>query len=150
MHFASPVDVKDKAGEDVHAFDLLLRSSEQSWLSTSTNIEPDFDKYPNGFPPPVTEDYRSHALAASIVGGFTSAIAKKQEGQTKQLLEHSPPDTRIVVFGSSAFVSDDVMSLAQQLESELAISNLGLVHNAVDWALADTDRSEERRVGKEV
>src|SRR5262249_29747010 len=49
------------------------------------------------------------------------------------------PDTRIVVFGSSAFVSDDMLSLAQQLESDFATSNLELVHNAVDWSLADTD-----------
>jgi ABC-type uncharacterized transport system involved in gliding motility auxiliary subunit len=44
-----------------------------------------------------------------------------------------------VVFGSSAFVSDDVLQLAQQLDSDLAASNLELVHNAVDWSLADTD-----------
>jgi ABC-type uncharacterized transport system involved in gliding motility auxiliary subunit len=43
------------------------------------------------------------------------------------------------VFGSSAFASDDVLSLAQQLESDLAASNVELVHNAVDWSLADTD-----------
>jgi hypothetical protein len=47
-------------------------------------------------------------------------------------LEHSPPDTRIVVFGSSAFVSDDALGLAQQMHSDFARSNLELVHNAVD------------------
>jgi hypothetical protein len=41
----------------------------------------------------------------------------------------------MVVFGSSTFVSD----LVQQLDSEFTKSNIELVHNAVDWSLADTD-----------
>ncbi len=55
------------------------------------------------------------------------------------MIEHSPPDARVVVFGSSAFVSDDVLGIAQQLDSDFASANLELVHNAVDWSLADTD-----------
>jgi hypothetical protein len=55
------------------------------------------------------------------------------------LLEHSPPDTRIVVFGSSAFVSDDLIEFSRRRKSDLALSNVELVHNAVDWVLADTD-----------
>ena len=39
------------------------------------------------------------------------------------------------MFGSSTFASD----LVQQLDSELTASNIELVHNAVDWSLADTD-----------
>jgi len=83
-------------------------------------------------------------MAVAVVGGFASSLAKptKPDVTTKDaphLAEHSTPDTRIVVFGSSAFVSDDVLGLAQQLESELASSNVELVHNAVDWSLADTD-----------
>ena len=71
-------------------------------------------------------------MALAVTGGFaTSGDAKGAQ--------HSPPDTRIVVFGASAFVTDDVLGLAQQLDSELATSNVELVHAAVDWALADTD-----------
>ncbi|MEJ7603587.1 MAG: hypothetical protein WKG01_37215 [Kofleriaceae bacterium] len=43
------------------------------------------------------------------------------------------------MFGSSAFASDAVLGFAQQMKSDLALSNIELVHNAVDWALADTD-----------
>jgi ABC-type Fe3+-siderophore transport system permease subunit len=32
-----------------------------------------------------------------------------------------------------------VSDLVQQLDSELTKSNIELVHNAVDWSLADTD-----------
>jgi ABC-type uncharacterized transport system involved in gliding motility auxiliary subunit len=86
-------------------------------------------------------------MALAIAGGFTSSVAKPPKPDAKtamsepapRLIEHSPPDTRIVVFGSSAFASDDVLSLAQQLDSDLTASNVELVHNAVDWSLADTD-----------
>lgn len=141
MHFASPVDAKDKAGDDAHSVEVLLRSSDGSWLTTQTEVQPDFERYEHGFPPG-GDDHRSHPVAVSVVGGFTSAVAKPEGGKPapgSRLLEHSPPDTRVVVFGSSAFASDDVLGLAQQLESDLALSNLQLVHNAVDWALADTD-----------
>jgi len=73
--------------------------------------------------------------AGSAAGGAASSATKDD----RRLLEHSPPDTRIVVFGSSAFVSDDVLGLAEQLGSDFVTSNLELVHNAVDWSLADTD-----------
>jgi len=50
------------------------------------------------------------------------------------------PDTRIVVFGSSAFVSDDVLGLAQQLESDFATSQTSSwCTTRVDWSLSDTD-----------
>jgi ABC-type uncharacterized transport system involved in gliding motility auxiliary subunit len=72
-------------------------------------------------------------LAVSVMGGFDTSLTKKG------VLVHSPPDTRIVVFGSSAFATDDILGLAQQLDSDFAQANLELVHNAVDWSLADTD-----------
>jgi ABC-2 type transport system permease protein len=148
LHFASPVEAQDKVGDDVYTVEALLRSSSDAWLTTSTMVEPDFENYPNGFPPG-GDDRKSHPLAVSVVGGFASGVAKDQPKDAKldsaeRLLEHSPPDTRIVVFGSSAFASDDILNLAQQLESDLALSNVMLVHNAVDWALADTDLLEIR------
>jgi ABC-2 type transport system permease protein len=137
VHWGSPVKAEAKAGNDSHEVEVLLESSDSSWLTTTTNIQPDPRKYPKtGFPEAPDGKTGSHVLAVSITGGFASAIEK---GQKEPTLEHSPPDTRIVVFGSSAFVSDDVLGLAQQLQSDLALSNVELVHNAVDWALADTD-----------
>jgi ABC-2 type transport system permease protein len=156
LHFASPVKADDKIGGDAHRVDVLLRSSSDAWRSTDTDVEPNFGKYAeSGFP--TTKDAASdkkgsQVLAVAVVGGFASSVAKpkdakdakdakdvKDANDPPRLLEHSPPDTRVVVFGSSAFVSDDVLALAQQLESDLAAANVELVHNAVDWSLADTD-----------
>jgi len=149
MHWVAPVSAQPKVGEDEHVVDELLRSSSGAWLTTATSAEPNLDKYPElGFPGPAEQDkVGAHVLAVSVTGGFTSSVAKPKdkdakppEGESKEpLLEHSPPGTRVVVFGSSAFASDDILGLAQQLESDLALQNTELVHNAVDWALADTD-----------
>jgi len=116
MHFATAVTAK--AGKP------LLTSSDKAWLAPGTDV---------AVPPKPTGKQGSQVLAASVMGGFDTSLTKKG------VLEHSPPDTRIVVFGSSAFVSDDILGLAQQMDSDLASANVELVHNAVDWSLADTD-----------
>jgi ABC-2 type transport system permease protein len=143
MHWASPVKAEAKVGDDTHRVDVLLRSSDSSWLTSSTMVAPDLRTYPGlGFPPPKdlpADKKGSQVMAVAIVGGFASSVAKPektdQSAATTRLIEHSAPDTRMVVFGSSTFVSD----LVQQLDSEFTKSNIELVHNAVDWSLADTD-----------
>jgi ABC-2 type transport system permease protein len=145
MHWASPVKADAKVGDDEHRVDVLLRSSAGSWLTTSTTAQPDSRTYPknNGFPAPKDTDKKgSQAMAVAVVGGFASSVEKPKDKpkdaadkDAAPMIQHSPPDTRIVVFGSSAFVSDAVLGL----ESDFTNSNLELVHNAVDWSLADTD-----------
>jgi ABC-2 type transport system permease protein len=147
MHWASPIKAEAKVGDDEHRVEALLRSSDGSWLTTSTQIEPNLRTYPKtGFPEAKETDKKaSQVMAVAITGGFASSVEKPKDqpkdpaDKDAPLIAHSPPDTRIVVFGSSAFVSDDVLGLAQQIESELTKSNLELVHNAVDWSLSDTD-----------
>jgi ABC-2 type transport system permease protein len=146
MHFGSPVKADAKVGDDAHRVDVLLKSSDHAWLSTATDVQPDFGKYPDGGFAKTGEKSGSEVLAVAVTGGFASAIAKPKDAKGSaappdkdSLLAHSPPDTRIVVFGSSAFVSDDILGLAQQLDSALATANVELVHDAVDWSLADTD-----------
>lgn len=150
MHWAAPVKADAKAGDDTHKVEPLLTSSPGAWRTASTAVEPDLRRYPGtGFADDkdVAADKKgAQILAVAVSGGFASSVAKPAKAQStpapadgKRLIEHSPPDTRIVVFGSSAFVSDDVLGLAQQLESDFAASNVELVHNAVDWSLADTD-----------
>lgn len=138
-----------------------MRSSGDAWLTSSTEIEPNPRTYPElGFPGPAkdlaADKKGSQVLGVAVVGGFTSSVAKPAEADkakteadkakpddkakdAPRLIEHSPPDARIVVFGSSAFVSDDILQVAQQLDSDLALANVELVHNAVDWSMADTE-----------
>ena len=150
MHWGSPVKAEAKVGNDEHRIDELLRSSSGSWTTTSTEVQPNFASHPElGFPgakDAPANGRGAQVMGVAIVGGFASSVAKSKDelkdakdAPGTRLLEHSPPDTRIVVFGSSAFLSDDLLGLAQQLDSDFAKSNLELVHNAVDWSLADTD-----------
>jgi ABC-2 type transport system permease protein len=153
MHFASPVKVEAKVGDDTRKVETLLRSSGEAWLSASPSVQPDFTTHGEkgfGIPKDLAADKRgSQVLGVAITGGFQSGVAKPRDPKApkpaapekpdKRLLEHSPPDTRMVIFGSSAFASDAVLGFAQQMKSDLALSNVELVHNAVDWALADTD-----------
>jgi ABC-2 type transport system permease protein len=135
VHFAAPVDAKAQLGDDVRVVEELVRTSDGAQLTTSTQAEPDYEKYPEGLAP-IDGDRGSRVLAVSVTGGFPTSTPATALGGRR--LEHSPPDTRLVVFGSSAFVSDDILRLAQQIGSDLAASNVQLVHNAVDWALDDT------------
>jgi ABC-2 type transport system permease protein len=155
MSWASPVSAEtkvsdkagDQAGDDARRVDVLLRSSDEAWTTKSTEANPDWDKYPEGgLPGPTAEDQRgAQTLAVAVVGAFASGVAKKGAeagaGSPEQprLLERSPASTRVVVFGSSSFASDDVIRLAQQFHWDLVVSNVQLVQNAIDWALADTD-----------
>jgi ABC-2 type transport system permease protein len=128
MHFASPVTVKDKPGR-VNV-EPLLTSSDQAWLSSSLSIEPDATRR---FPGPTDGKRDSHPLAVAVT--FTS-----DETATKATLDDKlPADARIAVFGSSVFVTDTLLGHAEQFDQELALSNVNLIHNAVDWAFADTD-----------
>jgi ABC-2 type transport system permease protein len=149
MHWAASVKADAKVGDDVHKVSTLMTSSDEAWLSSSTDVEPKPDKDNLGFTRPTDlkpDKLGAQPLAVSIVGGFTTGTAKPDKAAgsgsdagNDRIIEHSPPETRVVVFGSSAFVSDDLLGLAQQLDSDFAASNLQLVHNAVDWSLADTD-----------
>lgn len=147
LHWPAAVSADAKVGDDAHTVVKLLESSSEAWLSTSTEVQPDLEKYPDaGFPGPGSGDKRGRqTLAVAVTGGFASGVAKPpadkadKTAQPQRLLEHSPPDTRIVVFGSSSFLSDVLIGSAQELQSNFDETNIQLVHNAVDWAVADTD-----------
>jgi ABC-2 type transport system permease protein len=153
---AAKTDGKEPAAKAVatpRKVDVLVRSSDASWLDARTDVEPDFRASPTGFAPPAdlaADQKGSQALAVAVTGGFPSWAAGKQKAQQvagapgadaakSALIEFSPPDARLVVIGSSAFVSDDILGLSQQLGADLAAANVQLVQNAVDWALVDTD-----------
>lgn len=151
VHWGTAVTAEAKVGEDVHKIVPLIKSSPTAWLSSSLEVQPDYTRYPDsGFPPRAAtagEAPGRKVLGVAVTGGLASAFGKAPEaagsgsaaGEAGRLLAHSSRGSRIVVFGSSAFVSDDLLGMAKQLGSDLALSNLALVHNAVDWALLDND-----------
>ncbi len=169
FHFASPVITRetapkkdDKKGDKKAAelpprkVEVLMTSSDGSWLQKAPQVQPDFRLYPEaGFGRPEKQaegDTGPHPLAVAITGSFDSMFAGKQakqpldrkpvEGEKKddeRVIERSPPDARVVVVGSSSFVTDELLELSQRAGADYVANNLELVQNMVDWAVADTD-----------
>src|SRR5690606_6105615 len=62
-----------------------------------------------------------------------------EEEPAERLIRRSPPDARVVVVGSSSFVSDELLQVSEQAGSDYVLNNVEMVQNMVDWAVADTD-----------
>jgi ABC-2 type transport system permease protein len=180
FHFASPVITRetapkaadDKKGEKKAAelpprkVEVLMTSSENSWLQKAPQVQPDFRLYPEvgfGRPEKLAEgETGPQALAVAITGSFDSMFGGKKpkqpldrkppektgEDASERLIERSPPDARVVVVGSSSFVTDELLQLSNQAGAEYVGNNLELVQNMVDWAVADTDLLTIRSRGR--
>jgi ABC-2 type transport system permease protein len=59
-------------------------------------------------------------------------------GKDERLLERSTSDARLVVIGSSSFVSDEGLGISQGFSRQV-VNNFSLVQNIIDWAVEDTD-----------
>ena len=149
LHWASPliVDEEKNQGREV---DILLQSSQDSWLSTETSVQPDMQLYPEyGFP--VEGEQEARPLAVAIRGSFDSYFAGRpspfeaSETLTSTLdvplgtIEVSPESSRLVVVGSAEFIDDVVLDLSRNLSADRYLYNLQLVQNAVDWSVEDED-----------
>ncbi len=175
MHFASAVscldsdDTTDKDDKEAKSCRPLLSSSDRAWQDTSFKANPDYDKNGKlGFAAPSKR--QRFSLAITKVGGFTSSFKGKQaplmdDGSAKPgankdknaksdkdklragVLEHSPDTARLVVLGSSSFVSDIMLGLSEQI-SQGGRANEEFMTNLVDWSVQDSSllqiRSKER------
>jgi len=149
MQWVSPLGIDETANAD-REVRVLLNSTDQSWLSSTTDIQPKPDQYPEyGFA--VEGERASHPLAVSIRGSFDSFFKDKAspfeatENVTATAaaplgtIEVSPESARLVVVGSSEFIDDAVLQLSARLSPERYLRNLEFVQNAVDWSVEDED-----------
>ena len=169
FHYASPVVLmtpQAQAGAEEQTIETraLVKSSDGSWTKVDASIQPDFVAFPEkgfGALTDIDEDNKGpFVLAAVATGSFTSHFADRptdakedkeaegdKEGEERPLLERSPPDARLAVIGSSSFVDDLVLRLAEGADAPEVANNIDLVLNLVDWGLADTDLLEIRARG---
>jgi ABC-2 type transport system permease protein len=145
--WASPLTVSPPDGVTA---EVLLESSDESWLDPSGRIEPDLRRFPEGgFGPGPETETGSAVLAVSLTGVFPSHFADRDDPSQPPadapaeppapLLEDSLPDARLTVIGSSEIVSDLIVGLASRMGGEVHRSNLQLLQNVIDWSLEDTD-----------
>ncbi len=165
MNWVSPLTV-DETKTQGKTVSTLLRSSAQSWLRSSTDIQPDLDTYPGvGFP--VEGETASHPLAVSITGAFESYFKGKAMPEAEAsattaaqaeatptpaapsggTIEGSPETARLVVVGSADFLTDVVFSISSNLSQDRYLNNLQFIQNAVDWSVEDLDLLEIRSRG---
>ncbi|PKM06024.1 MAG: hypothetical protein CVV17_02595 [Gammaproteobacteria bacterium HGW-Gammaproteobacteria-7] len=153
MNWASPLTV-DETRNQGRQVDVLLKSSANSWLRTSPDIQPDLTQYPNvGFP--VEGEKAARPLAVAVRGSFESyfkdkpsplqasaAVTDTTQSQTTVAggaIEASPETARLVVVGSADFLTDIVFQISSSLTPERYQNSLQLLQNAVDWSVEDLD-----------
>jgi ABC-2 type transport system permease protein len=153
LHWASPltIDEEKNANRDVA---VLLQSTDQSWLRTSTDVQPNPQLYPEfGFP--VEGEQQSWPLAVAIRGSFDSYFKDRaspfqtEESATEPMtatqelplgtIESSPESARLVVIGSTEFIDDAVLQISTRLSADRYLNNLQFVQNTVDWSVEDED-----------
>ena len=149
LNWVSPVRI-DATKNATRTVTTLLESTDQAWLRSDLNIQPDPNTYPEyGFP--AGEERAKQPLAASIIGSFDSYFAGKAiptpeatAGQTAAAppsgtVAQSPATARLTVIGSGDFINDTVFQISSQLAADRYLNSLQLVQNAVDWSVEDLD-----------
>lgn len=161
MNWSSPITL-DELKNQQRETSVLLSSSPQSWLTSNTNIQPDFETYPDtGFES--GKDFRSYALGVLVKGRFDSYFANKpipaaetgnSDGTTTSqpvsttTIDQSNQNARLIVFSSATFMDDFPLQLSARLTQDYTVNNLLLLQNAVDWSVEDTDLLSIRARGK--
>jgi ABC-2 type transport system permease protein len=155
MPWVSPVTI-DEARNAGRQVTTLLTSSKQAWTATTTDIQPNFELYPDlGFAPGATR--QDYTLAVAVQGRFESAFrgqpsplgqpAPAQAGQealptpafVPSTIDVSPDNTRLVVVGSAEFLDDVVLGISSTLSRDRYVNSLKLIQNAVSWSTEDLD-----------
>jgi ABC-2 type transport system permease protein len=149
LQWVSPLDINDEKNA-AREVSILLQSTEDSWLRTSIDVQPNTELYPRyGFP--VEGEQEARPLAVAIHGTFGSyfkdrespfqaAAAVTETVQTPLgTIESSPESSRLLVIGSSEFVDDPVLQISSSLSPDRYLNNLQFLQNAVDWAVEDED-----------
>ncbi len=104
-------------------------------------VEGQFKSYFAGKPSPLAKDAKPED-AKSKTGAETSGpdAGKDKDAQKPSItgvIERSPESARIILIGSSGFLSDDILSLLSQADRTQYLQPLAFAQNIVDWSLED-------------
>ena len=158
MSWASPLRIESSEDEGRKVL-RVLQSSPRAWTSDSETIEPDFERYANtGF---ASGEGRGRKLLAAVVqgrfqsyfkdkpspllqddehesaekSGEAGAADEESEPGVTGVIERSPASGRLIVFGSSSFLSDAALNLIANATRTEYLNSVQLVQNAIDWSL---------------
>jgi ABC-2 type transport system permease protein len=166
LTWASPIRI-DQAKLGGRKVTRLIESSARSWASGSDDVLPDFQKHPEfgferggetkrhllgvamegqftsffaGKPSPLAKDA---APADKPEGAAAPDSANPAQPPAEQkptitgVIERSPESARIILIGSSSFVSDEIIELASSVDRTQYLGPVRFAANLVDWSLED-------------
>lgn len=164
MNWASPITI-DMAKNDQRQVTRLLESSANSWLTETTDIQPDFAAHGElGFAR--RGETGKQLLGVLVEGRFPSFFAGKpspllvrtdqadenREGQDKapeqdiqedkpriisRQIDKSPASSRIILLSSNSFLNDTVLGIGSSVMRSSYLNPVQLMANTVDWSLED-------------
>ena len=155
MAWASPIVINKEKTADRKVVE-LIKSSSESWRTSDLSLQTDRMNYPElGFP--VGDNQGENVLGAMVQGRFSSyfegkespllaqdeAAANEEEAKEEpkavvsSIIEKSPEISRIIVFASNEFISDDVLKISGMIGGTQYINPVQLVENALDWSTQD-------------
>lgn len=158
--WSSPVDV-DAAINSERKITTLLTSSPHSWRSANTTIAPKINA-DNSSPFLPDGALQSIPIAVMVEGKFqsffeappppeaaeaeqgedgsedveTTTKANEQE-QLTHVIKRSPDSARLIILGSGAFLSDQVMRSVGSANGTLYTKPAEMIGNLVDWSVED-------------
>ena len=164
MAWASPVEINEQKNS-ARTITPLLRSSSQSWLSSSTDVMPKMTRQGvSAFTP--EGEQKSHLLGLVNAGRFDSYFAgknsplidaeSKNEAATQEegaaqddsgqdntldvssVIERSPDSARIILFSSNEFLNDQVLQMLGSAQQTSYVNSVQMLANAIDWSLEDS------------
>jgi len=138
MAWASPIDADRSRGLTVTT---LLRSSDQSWRSTETDVMPRIDNG-NGGGFVVTGSPGQEELVVNIQGRFDSYFQDRDvpaQVESSAMMSRSPDSARIILFASNDFMDDQVLQLVVNAAGNQYLGGLEIFTNALDWAVEEDD-----------
>ncbi|MFH0782651.1 MAG: Gldg family protein [Pseudomonadota bacterium] len=166
MNWASPISVDAEKNKDRKVI-RLLESSDKSWTSAETKIQPNFKAYGElGFA--VGENQGKKLLGVALEGQFASYFSGKPspllptpEEMAKEAtkppaqpapgkpaeekkapvitrqLDKSAESARIILFSSNTFLSDTILSINSSVMRTSYLAPVQLIANTIDWSLED-------------
>jgi len=163
LNWASPIKLNKI--ENL-SYEVLFKSSNDSWFGSALNLIPDFETYPeNGF----KEDTNQANLNLGVVvkGTFESFFKdndspllgdSKSEVPTEKSEQEdlnkytskivsSSSSAKVVLIPSSNYLSDQVFQLSAALGSNRYINSLQFIENLVDISVNDPELLKIRNIG---
>ena len=161
LPWASPIILDEEQHKNRKVTE-LMRSSEDSWTSTSLSIMPRIDRHGKALYD-IPDERASHLLGVVSEGTFASYFAGKDSplldsepaAQTEDVsdtpdtaaeeklsvssvIEKSPNSSRIILISSNEFLRDEILQTVGAAAGGQYHQTIQLMQNIVDWSLEDS------------